>query len=101
MKYLTSRFLLIPVLAMVLTVSAPAASTALACPMCKAANEEDDAKPRAYMYSILFMLTVPATLVSGVTFSLVKMSRNETEALRGAGLADDPTDGESDDELDS
>ena len=31
MKYLTSRFLLIPVLAMVLTVSAPAVGTALAC----------------------------------------------------------------------
>jgi len=101
MKYLTSRFLLIPVLAMVLTVSAPAVGTALACPMCKAANEEDDAKPRAYMYSILFMLTVPATIVSGVTFSLFKMNRNEAEALREAGLADDPTDGESDDELNS
>jgi len=57
--------------------------------MCKAANEEDDAKPRAYMYSILFMLTVPATLVSGVTFSLFRMSRNEAEALRDAGLSDE------------
>lgn len=96
MKYVTSKFLMIPVLAVVLTLSAPATSTALACPMCKAANEEDDAKPRAYMYSILFMLTVPATLVSGVTFSLFKMSRNEAEALRDAGLSDEESDGDSD-----
>ena len=89
MKYVTSKILMIPILAVVLTLSAPAASTALACPMCKAANEEDDAKPRAYMYSILFMLTVPATLVSGVTFSLFRMSRNEAEALRDAGLSDE------------
>ncbi len=101
MKYLTSRFLLIPFLAIVLTVSAPAVGTALACPMCKAANEEDDAKPRAYMYSILFMLTVPATLVSGVTFSLFKMSRNEADALREAGLSDDSPDGDSFEALDS
>lgn len=101
MKYLTSRFLLIAALAMVLTVSAPVAGTALACPMCKAANEEDDAKPQAYMYSILFMLTVPATLVSGVTFSLFKMSRNEADALREAGLSDNSSDGDSDEPLDS
>lgn len=96
MKYMTSKILMIPVLAVVLTLSAPAASTALACPMCKAANEEDDAKPKAYMYSILFMLTVPATLVSGVTFSLFKMSRNEAEALRDAGLSDGESNGDSD-----
>lgn len=97
MKYMTSKFLMIPVLAVVLTLSAPATTTVLACPMCKAANEEDDAKPRAYMYSILFMLTVPAMLVSGVTFSLFKMSRIEAEALRDAGLSDEVSDGDSDD----
>ena len=96
MKYMTSRFLMIPVLAVVLTLSAPAASTALACPMCKAANEEDDAKPRAYMYSILFMLTVPTMLVSGVTFSLFNMNRHEADALREAGLSDEESDGDSD-----
>ena len=82
------RYLTIPVLAVVLSLSGPATSAALACPMCKAANEEDDSKPRAYMYSILFMLTVPATLVSGVTFGLFAMSRKEAEALREAGLQD-------------
>ena len=101
MKYMTSRFLFIAALATILTVSTPAVGTVLACPMCKAANEEDDAKPRAYMYSILFMLTVPATLVSGVTFSLFKMSRNETNALRDAGLSDETSEADLNDALDS
>ncbi len=34
----------------------PLAETAQACPMCKVANEQDSLLPRAYMYSILFML---------------------------------------------
>ena len=65
--------------------------------MCKAANEEDESKPRAYMYSIIFMLTVPATLVSGVTFGLFKMNRQEADALREAGLSDEaaPEDSQS------
>lgn len=88
MKFKTFRFLTIPVLALLLCVSAPLTSSALACPMCKVANEEDDSKPRAYMYSILFMLTVPATLVSGVTFGLFTMSRKEADALHDAGLQD-------------
>lgn len=88
MKNKTLRYLMVPVLALCLTLSAPAASTVFACPMCKAANDEDDSKPRAYMYSILFMLTVPAMLVSGVGFGLFSMSRKEAEALREAGLDD-------------
>lgn len=43
-------------------------SEAHACPMCKAANESDqngepNTRPQAYMYSILFMLAMPATLL--------------------------------------
>lgn len=82
------RSLTIPLLAAFLTFSTPVVSTALACPMCKAANDEDDSKPKAYMYSILFMLTVPAMLVSGVTFGLFSLSRKEAEALREMGLQD-------------
>ena len=101
MKYRTFRFLLIPAIAAVLTLSAPVASTAFACPMCKAATEEDDSKPRAYMYSIIFMLTVPATLVSGVTFSLFAMNRKEAEALREAGLFDTSPTGNSPEQTES
>ena len=46
-----------------------------ACPMCKVAHEDATApavaaRPRAYMYSILFMLSMPATIftVFGLTF---------------------------------
>ena len=45
---------------------------AAACPMCKQANEseqsaEQNLKPKAYFYSILFMLAMPATLFTGFT----------------------------------
>ena len=93
MKSRTNRLILSCVAAVVLTLSSAGASTAFACPMCKAATEEDDAKPRAYMYSILFMLTVPATLFSGVTAGLVVMGRKESEALEAAGLTDETPEG--------
>lgn len=60
-----------------------------ACPMCKAATEEDDAKPRAYMYSILFMLAVPGTMVGGMAAGLVALSRRESASLAESGLTDD------------
>ena len=62
---------------------------ASACPMCKVATEEDDAKPRAYMYSIIFMLAVPATMVGGMVARLVALSRRETASLAESGLTDD------------
>jgi hypothetical protein len=46
-----------------------------ACPMCKTANETDDAKPRAYMYSILFMLSMPAMVFSGFSIAFYRLSR--------------------------
>lgn len=101
MKNRTIRYLTFPVLVAILMLSAPAASVALACPMCKAATEENDSKPRAYMYSIIFMLTVPAMLVSGVTFGLVSMNRKEAEALRESGLSDESFDGDSPEKTES
>ena len=58
--------------------SFPAQATA--CPMCKAANEADqngqpNTKPRAYMYSILFMLSMPATLTAGFGFGFYRLWR--------------------------
>ncbi len=54
-----------------------------ACPMCKAANESDqngepNTKPQAYMYSILFMLSMPATLLGAFGFAFWRMQRNAT-----------------------
>lgn len=50
---------------------------AAACPNCKTALEQDDAKPKAYMYSILFMLAMPATLFSAFGIGLYRLSRRQ------------------------
>tara|TARA_B110000014_G_scaffold135556_1_gene93786 strand:+ start:772 stop:1029 length:258 start_codon:yes stop_codon:yes gene_type:complete len=63
----------------------PAVPVATACPMCKAGLDGDDARPRAYFVSILFMLTVPLCLFSGLGYGLWRLSRQETERLQAAG----------------
>jgi hypothetical protein len=47
--------------------------------MCKTANEQDDAKPRAYMYSILFMLSMPAMMFSGFGIAFYRLSRKSQQ----------------------
>ena len=54
---------------------------------CKAANDQNDARPRAYMVSILFMLAVPACLFSGLGIGLYRLNRSEAERLEAAGPA--------------
>lgn len=61
------------------------AGPASACPMCKEANEADDPRPRAYMYSIIFMIAVPATMFTGFGLSFYRLAK------RGAP-APDPSD---------
>ncbi len=51
-------------------------ASADACPNCKAANETDSRRPRAYMYSILFMIGMPATIFTGFGLSFYRMTRN-------------------------
>lgn len=82
--------------------AAPALPTAQACPMCKLANEsgedencqiEQNARPRAYMYSILFMLSMPATLTAGFGFGFYRLWRKGqmqggNSYLPGEGPAD-------------
>lgn len=58
-----------------------AINEAAACPMCKQLNETDDVKPRAYMYSITFMLTMPAIIFSCFGVAFYRMNRREQEAL--------------------
>ncbi|HBL42151.1 hypothetical protein [Gimesia sp.] len=63
--------------------SSPAViSQAAACPMCKQLNETDDSKPRAYMYSITFMLAMPAILLSGFGVAFFKMIKREQETVQ-------------------
>jgi hypothetical protein len=43
--------------------------------MCKLANESDNRLPMAYMYSILFMIGMPATVFSGFSIGFWRLSR--------------------------
>lgn len=70
-------------LSAVLLAGVVAATPAQACPMCKVALEEDPdpaakARPKAYMYSILFMLSMPATLVTVFGVSFYRLSRQQS-----------------------
>ncbi len=60
---------------------------AMACPNCKAGNETDPLKPKAYMYSILFMIGMPATIFTGFSLSFWRMTKKaQREQL--AAMAD-------------
>lgn len=59
-------------------------SQAMACPSCKNANETDSRRPMAYMYSILFMLAMPATIASCFGIAFYRMSRREMLAQQAA-----------------
>lgn len=59
-------------------------SSAVGCPMCKIANESDDRRPKAYMYSILFMLAMPATVFTGFGLSFYRMARKAQQQQQAA-----------------
>ena len=83
------RFLLLSALVMGSFSAGPLVSVADACPMCREANETDDNLPRAYMYSILFMLAVPASVFTGFGIGFYRLSRQPADDIE----ADDgPTD---------
>lgn len=75
MNSLLRRILMTGILAVTLTGSA-----AMACPNCKLANETESNRPRAYMYSILFMIGMPATIFTGFGISFYRMTRNAQRA---------------------
>ncbi|MBX3442063.1 MAG: hypothetical protein KF774_06630 [Planctomyces sp.] len=60
-------------------------TSASACPLCKFANEdateerqtEINRRPQAYMYSILFMLSMPATLLAGFSFGFYRLWKKQ------------------------
>jgi hypothetical protein len=58
---------------------------ALACPMCKIANETDDPRPRAYMVSILFMMGTIFLLFGTVAAGVMWLTRREQRSLEEAG----------------
>lgn len=77
--FLAIGFLLLSLLA------GPGVTVVEACPMCKLATESDNLKPRAYMYSILFMLTAIGSVVTVVSVGLYKISQREQAALEEMG----------------
>ncbi len=84
------RIFLILAITGILTGFGPLVGSADACPMCKVAVEEDEEnlQPRAYMYSILFMLAVPATLFGGIGVGLYRMNSKEMAAVEADELTD-------------
>ena len=65
-------------------------SEASACPNCKFANESESNRPKAYMYSILFMIGMPATIFTGFGLSFYRLVKKaEREALEGVVPTDD------------
>ena len=85
------------ILLVVLLAGVMGATPAQACPMCKYANENNQqteaerARPRAYMYSILFMLSMPATLAAGYGFAFYRMWKKQQELMQVS--IDTPEDG--------
>src|SRR5690348_3324349 len=59
----------------------PVMTPAQACPSCKTANATDNRLPLAYQASILFMLTVPALMVTGFGVGLYKLNKVQEQAL--------------------
>ena len=91
-----SRFLKILVVAVTLSAGLTTPVPSLACPMCQVANEDDTnkaamARPRAYMYSILFMLAMPATIFTafGVSFYQLSKKRGKLDEDAIAGMHSD------------
>ncbi|MBS0261661.1 MAG: hypothetical protein JSS02_06850 [Planctomycetes bacterium] len=64
------------------------AGTAEACPMCSQSIAEDDSLPRAFMYSILFMLGMPATVLCGIG-SVIFVKYRRFYAASSIGIAGD------------
>ena len=77
------RMLVVVALVVGWGVCGPLTQAVYACPMCKIANEQDALLPRAYMYSILFMMGMMFSLAGGVAFAMYLIGRRENAELDG------------------
>ncbi len=87
-RMLRSCVLLLVIAAATGTFISPWQTSAAACPGCKNATETDPLLPKAYMYSILFMLAMPATVFTGFGIAFYRLSRKgalEQQAMMDAG----------------
>ena len=64
------------------------AGVAQACPMCSESIADDDSLPKAFMYSILFMLGMPATVLCGIG-SVIYFKFRQFHAQQAIGIAGD------------
>ena len=70
----------------------PLSSLADACPMCRDANETDNLLPRAYMYSIIFMISMPAMIFTGFSVAFYRLHKQaQLIEPRDLHLPDDDT----------
>ena len=75
-------------------ISLAMAAPVSACPMCKVAAEQSARQPRAYMFSILFMMGMPMMLTTGFGIAFYRLSRQadrmrQEEAERLAAESDE------------
>ena len=64
------------------------AAAAQACPLCSQAIVAEDSVPKAYMYSILFMLGMPATVFTGIG-TCIFLKFRKFNAEQHVGIAGD------------
>jgi LytS/YehU family sensor histidine kinase len=71
------------------------ASPVSACPMCKLATESASRQPKAYMYSILFMMSMPMMISTGFGIAFYRLNRQANrmreEELRALEQANETT----------
>jgi len=74
-----------------------AASVAQACPMCKYANDAEqpdeaaNRRPKAFMYSILFMLSMPPTIFTVFGVSFYRMNKRAEAEAAAQGIDTEST----------
>ena len=66
------------------------ATAAHACPMCNQSIAEQNSLPHAYMYSIIFMLTMPAVVFTGIGSFIFFQFRKAAAALPSSEADSDP-----------
>ena len=64
------------------------ATAAQACPMCNQSIADDNLLPHAFMYSILFMLGMPAVVLGGLG-TMIYLKFRRFNALQQVGVAGD------------
>ncbi len=64
------------------------AAAAQACPMCSQSIAEENLLPHAYMYSIIFMLAMPATVFTGFG-TMIFLKFRKFNAEQQVGIAGD------------